>query len=77
VVLSLFSAYFLAQNIYTYITNPPLPPTQPLPEVDQWANFWALYDRFQSYIILSVVGFALLVFLRRSNERAEEEKYLA
>jgi hypothetical protein len=48
-----------------------------LPEVDQWANFWALYDRFQSYIILSVVGFALLVFLRRSNERAEEEKYLA
>ena len=48
-----------------------------MPEVDSWANFWALYDRFQVYLVITVVGFVLLYFLRQSNDKVEEEKYLA
>jgi hypothetical protein len=77
VVLTLFASYFLAQNLYQYITNPPMPPAEPLPEVDEWENFWALYDRFQGYLYITIVGFVVFYFLRKSNDRVEEEKYLA
>jgi hypothetical protein len=76
VIICIFAAYFLSQNIYNYITNPPLPPAEPLPEVDAWQNFWALFDRFQMYLYVSVVGFVLLYFLRKSNDKVDEDKYL-
>lgn len=72
----MLSAYFVGQNLYQYITNPPQPPPEPLPEVDTWQNFWILFDRFQMYLYVSVIGFVLLYFLRQSNDKAEEEKYL-
>lgn len=76
VILLILSVYFVGQNTYQYITNPPQPPTEPIPEVDAWENFWALFDRFQMYLYVSVIGFVLLYFLRKSNDKAEEEKLL-
>lgn len=52
--------------------NPPPPIPDNLPEVDEWENFWALYDRFQMYIIVTIVAGAAFYFLRQSNDRVEE-----
>jgi uncharacterized protein HemX len=35
-----------------------------------------MYDRFQVYLIVSVVGFILFYYLRQANDKVEEEKYL-
>lgn len=55
---------------------PPQVDPKDIPEVDQWANFWALWDRFQGYVIVTVVAFVAFYFLRESNDKAEIEKLM-
>jgi len=70
-IITLLAAYFVSQNIYHYIMNPPKPVDPSLPEPDYWENFWELYDRFKLYLVVSVVGFIVFYFLRQSNDNAE------
>lgn len=35
-----------------------------------------MFHRFKNYIIVSVVGFVLFYYLRKANDKHEEEEYL-
>lgn len=76
-IVTLLASYFLSQNIYNYIMYAPLQvDANDLPEVDDWANFWALWDRFQGYVVVTVVAFVAFYFLRESNDKVEIEKLM-
>lgn len=70
VIVTILALYFLSQNVYHYLTKPPDPEsTHPLPEVDEWANFWELWDRFWVYLVITVVAFVVFYYLRESNDQ--------
>lgn len=69
IILTILASYFVSQNVYNYVMHPPAEPTTPLPEVDEWANFWELFERFKGYVLVSVVGFIVFYFMRQANDR--------
>lgn len=35
-----------------------------------------MFERFQNYVIVSIIGFALFFYMRKVNDKHEEEEYL-
>ena len=64
----MLSIYFVGQNVYHYMMLPVEEnPAPRMPEVDKWKEFWEMFDKFQHYLYVSVIGFVVFYFLRKSN----------
>jgi heme A synthase len=74
IILIVLASYLVSQNVYNYVTRPPLPEA-PKVEVDKEKEFWEMFHRFKNYLIVAIVGFIVFYFLRKANDEHEEEMY--